>query len=109
MDQKGITKKQFWIQMFPAVFYLLLAGFWIISGIVEGEAIHWAFGAVFLVLALILVVSLIIQRKRHLIDDAQLDEQATHNFKESMKGMGIVYGIIAFGFLIAFGIAALFK
>ena len=105
MEKKGITKKQFWIQMFPAALYVLLAVFWIVSGIQEKDNIHLVFGAVFLALSVTMLVSLLIQRKRHLIEDAQADAEASRNFKDGMKGMGIVYAIIALGFLLAFGLA----
>ena len=107
MDQKGITKRQFWIQMIPAFFYILLAGFWIANGILDGETIQWVLGSIFLVLSITMVIHLIIQRKHHLIEDAQLDEMAARNMKDGMKGMGIFYGIITVAFLVAFGLAAL--
>jgi hypothetical protein len=54
-------------------------------------------------------IHLIIQRKRHPVDDPQLDEQAVGNFKVGLKGMGIVFAFITFGFLIAIGLAAILK
>ena len=107
MEQKGLTKKQFKIQLFLSFYFVLFSAYWIITGIVEKNAVNWGFGAFMLVLSTIQVVMLVFQRKRHPIDDAHLDEQVTRDFKDSMKGMGIVLGILALGFLIAIGLAKL--
>ena len=107
MDKKGITKRQFWIQMAPAFFYVALGALWIIDGIKDRKTIHWVLGALFLVLAIVLIVSLIIQRERYPIEDEDLDNQVTRNFKDGMKGMGVFYGIIALAFLLAFGLVYL--
>ena len=67
------------------------------------------FRIIFLLLASGLVISLVIQLKRHRIEDPKLDEEATRNFKDGLKGSGIVIGIIVIFFLFAFGLVALFK
>lgn len=107
MDKKGITRRQFWIQMVPTFFYVALGVLWIVDGIQDRKTVHWALGTLFLVLAIVMIVSLIIQRKRHPIEDAELDKQVTRNFKDGMKGMGIFYGLIALAFLLAFGLVFL--
>ena len=109
MDNKGITKRQFWIQMVSAGFNVLLGIYWIVWGITSKESYMWIFGIVFLILASVLVISLVIQLKRHRIEDPRLDEEVTRNFKEGMKGAGIVIGLLVFFFLFAFGLVALFK
>ena len=109
MDNKGITKRQFWIQMVSAGFNVLLGLYWIIWGITSKESYMWIFGIVFLILASVLVISLVNQLKRHRIEDPKLDEEVTRNFKEGMKGAGIVIGLLVFFFLFAFGLVALFK
>ena len=109
MDNKGITKRQFWIQMTSAGFNVLLGIYWTVLGIVTKKSFMWIFGIVFLVMAAALVVSLVIQLKRHRIEDPKLDEEVTHNFKEGMKGSGIVIGLLVLFFLLAFGLAALLK
>ena len=109
MDNKGITKRQFWIQMTSAGFNVLLGIYWTVWGIVTKKSFMWIFGIVFLVMAAALVVSLVIQLKRHRIEDPKLDEEVTHNFKEGMKGSGIVIGLLVLFFLLAFGLAALLK
>lgn len=107
MEQKGLTKKQFKIQLFLSFYFVLFSAYWIITGIVEKNAVNWGFGAFMLVLFTIQVVMLVFQRKRHPIEDPQVDEQVTRNFKEGMQGAGIVLGILALGFLIAIGLAKL--
>ena len=107
MAQKGLTKKQFWIQMFPMAFFMLLAVYWIVMGVFHESAVEWIIGALYCVLILANTIHLIIQRKRHPVDDPQLDEQAVGNFKVGLKGMGIVFAFITVGFLIAIGLAAI--
>lgn len=41
--------------------------------------------------------------------EPELDRKAVENFKTGTKGMALVLGIIAVGFMIAFGLAALLK
>ena len=109
MDNKGITKKQFWLQMSSAGFNVLLGNYWIVWGIASKKSYMWIFGIIFLILASALVISLVIQLKRHRIEDPKLDEEATQNFKDGLKGSGIVIGIIVFFFLFAFGLVALLR
>lgn len=109
MDNKGITKRQFWLQMVSAGFNVLLGIYWIVWGIASKESYMWIFGIIFLILASALAISLAIQLKRHRIVDPKLDEEVTRNFKEGMKGAGIVIGLLVFFFLFAFGLVALFK
>ena len=109
MENKGITKRQFWIQMSSAGFNVLLGIYWIVWGIVTKKTYMWIFGIVFLVMAAALVISLVIQLKRHRIEDPELDEEVTHNVKEGLKGSGIVIGLLIVFFLLAFGLAALLK
>lgn len=109
MEKKGLTKKQFWIQMAMVFFWELYAAYWIIEGIVTNSPFRWIAGAVFSLLYLGFAIYLIYQRKRYPIEDAQLDKQVGENFNTGMKGMGIVLGFITVAFLIAFGLAALLK
>lgn len=109
MAKKGLTKKQFWIQMFPMAFFMLLAVYWIVRGVFHESAVEWIIGALYFVLNVSNTIYLIIQRKRYPVDDPQLDGQAVDNFKTGLKGMGIVLAFITFGFLIAIGLAAILK
>jgi len=109
MEKKGLTKKQFWIQMAMVIFWELYAAYWIISGIIDKSTIQWIAGAVFGLLYIAFAIYLIYQRKRYPIEDAQLDKQVGENFKTGMTGMGIVLGFITAAFLIAFGLALLLK
>lgn len=97
MEKKGITKKQFWVQMYMVIFWVLYATFMIVNNVQDGDTVGWVLGTV------------VYLRKRYPVEDAHLDRQVGENFKTGMKGMGIVMGIISAGFLIAFAIAALVK
>ena len=109
MDNNGITKKQFWIEMVSSVFNFLMGIYWIVWGIVSRKAVVWIFGIIFFALASALVISLVIRLKHHRIEDPKLDEEATQNFRDGLKGSGIVIGLLVFFFLVAFGLAALFR
>jgi len=107
MAQKGLTKKQFQIQMASMAIFVLLAVYWIVRGVCHESAVEWILGALYFVLIVSNTIYLIIQRKRYPVDDPLLDEQAVDNFKTGLKGMGIVFAFITFGFLIAIGLAAI--
>ena len=107
MKQKGITKRQFWIQTAPMALYIAMSVNWLVMGISEGSKFMWIMGAAFLALTISLIVYYAVLLKRHRIEDAQLDEQLTRSFKEGAKGAGIVFGIITLGFLIAFILVAI--
>ncbi len=66
-------------------------------------------GAVLGLLYLVFAGYLIYQRRRYPLNDEELDKQVGENLKSGMTGMGITFGIITVGFLIAFGLAALLK
>ena len=109
MEQKGLTKKQFQIQMVSMALYTLLAVYWIVSGAHSGDTFQWILGAVYLAFIIAYSVYLIIHYKRHPVEDPELDRKAVENFKTGTKGMALVLAIIAIGFMIAFGLAALLK
>lgn len=109
MEKKGLTKKQFWLQMAMVIFWELYAAYWIVSGILDKSTYKWIAGAVFSLMYIGFAIYLIYQRKRYPIEDAQLDKQVGENVKTGMTGMGVVIGFITAGFLIAFGIATLLK
>lgn len=109
MEQKGLTKKQFQIQMVSMAFYTLMAVYWIVSGARSGDTFLWILGAVYLAFIIAYSVYLSIHYKRHPVEDPELDRKAVENFKTGTKGMALVLGIIAVGFMIAFGLAALLK
>jgi len=108
MGKKGMTKKQLKINLVPAAFYVLLSIYWIIVGCLDDSPITLILGILFLVLSIVMAVTLFIQWKRNPIEDAEMDEQISRNFKEGMKGTGILYGIIAIGFIVAFTLVAIF-
>ncbi|MBQ6912317.1 MAG: hypothetical protein IJQ35_09220 [Bacteroidales bacterium] len=107
MEQKGLTKKQFWIQLAPCPLYLLTGIWWVVSGISKKDWLSLILGAAFLVLVVAMVIYSVVQRKRYPLEDPDLDKQVTHNFKEGIKGGGITFLIIGIGFLLAFGLAML--
>ena len=89
--------------------YTLMAVYWIVSGAHSGDTFLWILGAVYLAFIIVYSVYLIIHYKRHPVEDPELDRKAVENFKTGTKGMALVLGIIAVGFMIAFGLAALLK
>ena len=106
MGQKGLTRKQFRIQLGMVAFWELYALFWLVTGIVEKSPLKWIMGAVVALLYIAFAVYLFIQRKRYPVENPQLDEQTVDNFKTGLKGMGIVFAFITVAFLIAIGLAA---
>ena len=109
MEHKGLTKKQFQIQMVSLAVYMLLAVWWIVTGFGSESPFQWILGSVYLAFIVAYAVYLIIQHKKHPVEDPDLDRQAVEIFKTGSKGMAIVLAIIAVGFLVAFGLAALLK
>ena len=109
MEQKGLTKKQFWVQMTPNFFYAGLAAIWLSDGIERHQIWLVVAGIAYLLLVIAMVVSLIIRWKRYPIEDEEADRQATKALKDGAVGMGIIMGLITFGFLLAFGLAAILK
>lgn len=109
MAQKGLTKKQFWVQMAMVAFWELYSVWCVVNGIMQKSTAYWIMGAVFGLLYLVYAGYLIYQRRRYPLNDEELDKQVGESFKSGMTGMGIIFGIITVGFLIAFGLAALLK
>ena len=108
MEQKGITRKQFWIQMISPLINLALGVMWLIMGINgDGEyhLLSLIIGPLFIVLSVIMICSLIVQRRRHPIEDAVVDKEAT----EGLKAGGLALLLLIIGFLIAIGMALLYK
>ena len=105
--QKGLTKKQFWISLFPTFFFLLMAIDWVIMGISDHSIWLCIVGFIYMAPAIAMMVSILIRRKRHPIENEEIDKLAVKTFKDGALGMGIVLAVIAFGLLIAFGIASL--
>ena len=61
-------------------------------------------GILFILLSLGLICSLVIQRRRHPIEDEEVDKEVS----SGLKAGGLALLLLAAGFLIAFGLAALF-
>lgn len=87
MEKKGITKKQFWVQMYMVIFWVLYATFMIVNNVQDGDTVGWVLGTVIGVFYLSYGIYLIYLRKRYPVEDAHLDKQVGENFKTGMKGM----------------------
>lgn len=105
MDNKGITKKQFRAQMVMYCIYLLMAAVWTYMGISDGSLFMAILGGLYFVFVVVALVLLVRQRKLHTVENPEVDKQMV----KGMKGSAIMLGILALGFLLAFGLAAIFK
>lgn len=108
MERKGITKKQFWMQMISPVINLALGVMWLVMGL-QGDEDYRLFsliiGPLLILLSVGLICSLIIQRKRHPIEDASVDKEMA----EGLKAGGLALMLLALGFALAISIALLFR
>ena len=107
--QKGLTKKQFWISIFPTFIFLLMAADWVVMGITDHSIWLCIVGFVYMALVVAYMVFLIIRRRRYPVENEEIDRLAVRTFKDGALGMGIVMGVIAIALLIAFGIVFLLK
>lgn len=108
MERKGITRKQFWIQMLSPIINLALGIMWLVLGIngdEEYRLLSLILGPLFILLSIWMICSLIIQRRRHPIEDASVDKEVT----EGLKAGGLALLLIVVGFLIAIGLVLLFR
>ncbi|MBP5301941.1 MAG: hypothetical protein J6Y88_01685 [Bacteroidales bacterium] len=105
MANKGITKKQFRLQLIIYCVYVLLSVSWIGMGVDDGSKLMIILGSLYGAFVIGAIIALIIQRKRNPVENPELDKQMA----QGMKGGGIMLGILTIGFLIAFGLAAILK
>jgi len=63
MEKKGLTKKQFWMQMTPNIFFLPLGVNWLLEGISLKKPIVWIAAILYLAVVLGLIAYLIVYRK----------------------------------------------
>lgn len=105
MEQKGITRKQFRVQLVSPLFNLLLGGWWIYMGIDSRRNGYLIVGVLFILLSLGLICSLVIQRRRHPIEDEEADKEMV----EGLKSGGVALLLIAAGFLAAIGLVLILK
>ena len=108
-EQKGLTKKQFWISLFPTFIFLLMAVDWVAMGITDHSLWLCIFGFAYMALVVAYMVFLIIRRRRYPVENEEIDRLAVRTFKDGALGMGIVLGIIAIALLIAFGLIFLLQ
>ncbi|MBO6045344.1 MAG: hypothetical protein J6P69_05780 [Bacteroidales bacterium] len=108
MERKGITKKQFWMQMISPIINLALGVMWLVvglSGDVDYYILSLILGPLFILLSVGMICYLIILRKRHPIEDASVDREMT----EGLKAGGFALMLLALGFVLAIGMALLFR
>lgn len=103
MDQKGVTKNQFLLQASSCIINMLLGVFWLVRGIQEQRTAYWILGLVFIATTLAILIALFIQFRHHPLVYEELDGQIVKN----TKGMGLFVGLVALGFLLAFGMVVL--
>lgn len=103
----GMTRKQFFIQTANFYIQLLLGVLWLVTGIRDHKPLLWIMGIIFILLCIASIVYMLIQWRRNPITDPELDARLGKEFKDSTIGVGIVVGIIAVGFLLAFGLVAI--
>lgn len=108
-EQKGLTKKQFWIFLFPTFIFLLMAADWVVMGFTDHRLWLCIVGFVYMAVVIAMMVLLILRRRRYPIENEELDRLAVRSFKDGALGMGIVVGIITIALLLAFGLVFLLK
>ncbi len=94
--------------MLSPIINLALGIMWLVLGINEDEEyrlLSLIIGPIFILLSVWMICSLIIQRRRHPIEDASVDKEVT----EGLKAGGLALLLIVVGFLIAIGLVLLFR
>ncbi|MCR4844009.1 MAG: hypothetical protein K5843_03330 [Bacteroidales bacterium] len=100
---KGITKKQFYIQIITVLVQLVIGVFWIVNGIIVEKAVSWILGTIILVSAIIMILAIVFQYRKNPMDDAVLSKQS----QLAINGMAMLSGLIGLGCLLAFLFASL--
>ena len=101
MGYKGITKKQFWLQIVPHCTNALLGAFFLYKGFDAEKAMSlkvfdWVLGGIFIIVSLICLVALFIRRRRHLIEDAGSDKEVVESVKSLKFYLILMFGIAMF-------------
>ena len=99
MGDKGLTKKQFWLQITPHCINVLLGASFIFMSLDSGDirslnVFRLILGGVFIVISVICIVTLIIQRRRHLIVDAEKDMQVDESIKSGLLFLIFLAGAV---------------
>lgn len=105
MDDKGITRKQFLVQLISPIINLLLGAWWVYMGVDSGSKSCFIIGILFAAISIASICVVIVQRRRHPVENAEVDKE----LGEGLKAGGLALLLLAAGFLFAFGLAALFK
>ena len=101
MENKGITKKQFWLQIIPHCTNALLGAFFFYKGFEPEEVMslkvfNWVLGGIFIIVSLICLVALIIRRRRYLIEDGGSDKEVVESIKSLKLFLILMFGIAMF-------------
>jgi len=109
MGNKGLTKKQFWLQLTPHCLNTLVGLFILFRGIHSEYAgsvkvLNLILGGVIIVVSAVCIITLIIQRRRHLIVDAEKDRQVDESIKSGLLFMVFLAGAV----LLVVGLILLF-
>jgi uncharacterized membrane protein len=101
MENKGLTKKQFWLQIVPHSTNALLGAFFLYKGFdaektVSLKVFNWVAGGAFIIISAICIVALIIRRRRHLIEDAEMDKEAGESIKSVTLFLIFMLGVAMF-------------
>ena len=101
MGYKGITKKQFWLQIIPHCTNALLGAYFYYRGFDSEEVMSlkvfdWVLGGIFIIVSLICLVALFIRRRRHLIEDAGSDKEVVESVKSLKFYLILMFGIAMF-------------
>ena len=108
MENKSLTKKQFWMKMVSPCLTLIAGAGIIYSGfspekVMSLKVFNWVFGGVVIVLSAICIILLIIQRKRYPIVDAGLDREAAESVGSLLPGIVIVLSaLLLIGLILLF-------
>ena len=101
MGYKGITKKQFWLQIIPHCTNALLGAYFFYRGFDSEEVMSlkvfdWVLGGIFIIVSLICLVALVIRRRRRLIEDAGSDKEVVESVKSLKFYLILMVGIALF-------------
>ena len=94
--------------MISPIINLALGVMWLVvglSGDVDYYILSLILGPLFILLSVGMICYLIILRKRHPIEDASVDREMT----EGLKAGGFALMLLALGFVLAIGMALLFR
>lgn len=102
---KGVTRKQYLIQIITALVQLIIGIFWIVNGLIVEKAVSWILGTIILVSSIIMILAIVIPYRKNPVDDDTLSKQS----QLAINGMAMLSGLIGTGCLLAFFLASIFS